>query len=793
MIKNYFKVACRNIARNKVFALINITGLGIGVACCILIMLFTKDELSFDQFHEKKESLYQLVCTVTQNDGRVNQYAATSQVQGATFAAEIPEIDEFVRFQERNYIVKKGNETIYEDIVFAEPNFFQIFSFPLKEGNAASVLSDMKSIVITDKMAHKYFGNAEAVGKTIEIEMDNAFELFKVSGIAQNPPENSSIQFNFIIPFTYILEKHPDNNWLYINYPTYLVINPKANIKNIEKQMARIFASKAGKEIQEERKHGFDASFSFGLMPFPEMHLNTDYNYISNASSPIYSYILSAIALFILITACINFVNLTVAQSLRRGKEIGIRKVIGSRRKELIFQFIGEATLLCLIAFGLAFVLTELSLPIFNKLSNKRLALSYLFDIKLVGGFLILFIFTILAAGSYPALILSGFEPVKVLNNRLKISGKGYLTKGLVIFQFSLTTFMVTSSIFVYQQFEFFTRADLGYNEKNLLVVSVGNDKDENLQNLYKSEFEKIAGVKTVSMRQNGFWLTGSKANGKDIEVAIEQVDKNYLNTLEIPLAAGRNFSDEFGSDPTDAVLVNEAYVKAAGWIDGGVGKTIDFYNGSSQNLKVIGVVKDYIYDNLKHQIEPQLFHIKPGSTHGRFFLRITPENRAQVISQVEQIYHRLSPYRPFRYDFMEDMNRSNYEEEARWKQILSFGALLMIIVSCMGLLGLSMLSVLQRFKEIGIRKVLGAGVFEILSSLTKNFVYLIFTSMLFAIPAVYFAVSKWLENFAYSISLSWWVFASGSLLIILISAVIVCSQALKAALMNPVKSLKSE
>ncbi len=793
MLKSYLKIAWRNLIRNKMFSVINIAGLSIGVACCMLILLYTKDEVSFDKFHENKDQLYQLVVNVTERDGRVMNYAASAQVHGPAFAAEIPEIEEFVRFQERDFILKKGTETLYERVAFVEPNFFEVFSFPLMEGNAQSVLSDMRSVVITEEMAEKYFGTTQAVGKTLEIEIDHVFEPFTVSGIAKNAPQNSSIQFGFLIPFTYMEKKNPDDIWLNISYPTYLVLNSKADVKHVEDQMARVFEAKAGQQIIEERKHGFDAEFKFGVEPLTGLHLNTDYQYIPQGSNPVYSYILSGLALFILIIACINFVNLTVAHSLRRGREIGIRKVIGGERKELLVQFLGEAALLSLLAFSLAFVLTELSLPVFNELSNKRLSLTYLFDFQLIAGFLVLFLLTILAAGFYPAMILSGFKPIAALNNRLKLTGRGYLSKGLVVFQFAITTFMVITSIFVYRQFEFLTQADLGYNDKNLLVVSVGRDDDEAFQERYKAEFEKIAGVQSVAQRQNGFWVTGSKVNGKDIEVTLEHVDEDYLNTLEIPLAAGRNFSKEFAGDATGSVLVNEAYVKAAGWTDGGVGKSIDFFNGSDNKLTVVGVVKNYVFGDLRSDITPQLFHMQPGGLRGRFFLRIEPKSRARIISEVEKIYRNLSPYRPFRYDFMKDLNDQKYESEAKWRQIISFGAILMILVSCMGLLGLSMLSVQQRFKEIGIRKVLGAGIFEILTSLSQNFVILILLSMLFAIPAAYYAVSRWLENFAYSVPVSGWVFLIGSFLVIGISAIIISSQALKGATIDPVKSLKSE
>jgi putative ABC transport system permease protein len=793
MFRNYLKIAYRNLVRNKAFSLINIAGLSIGLGCCLLILLYTKDELSFDRFHEKKDYLYQLTCRITEKDGKQTDYAIASQIQGPTFQAEIPEIESCVRVNERDYVVKKGNETIYENASFVDENFFSIFTFPLIEGNAKTVLSDIRSIVLTEEMAKKYFGNSPAVGKTMQLEMDNNFESFTVTGIAKNPPQNSTIKFKMLLPFKFMAAKNPDDHWLNLNYPTYLVLNPKANIKAVEAKMAKVFASKAGKEITEERKHGFDANFSYGVQPLSGMHLNTKYQYVPQASNPIYSYILSGIALFILVIACINFVNLTVAHSLRRGKEIGIRKVIGGERKGLIYQFMGESTMITTLAFISAFVLAQVVLPFFNEMANKQLAITYLFDIQLITGFILLFLITVFAAGFYPALVLSGFQPAQTLYNRVKFAGKNYLSKSLVVFQFSLTTFMVIITLFIYKQFDLLTQTSLGYNDKNLLIVSVGQDGNQNLQQLYKTELSKINGVKSVAIRQNGFWSTGSKANQKDIPVAIEHIDESYLPTLEIPLAAGRNFSKEFGADSTNSVLVNEAYAREAGWKSSGVGETIDFFNGSGKKITIVGVVKDYYYEGLQYKIRPQLFHMQPNSHYGRFLIRIDPTNKIKIIEQVQKIYQKLSPYRPFRYDYMDAMNLKSYESEAKWKQIISFGAILMIFISCIGLFGLTMLSIQQRTKEIGIRKVLGANVASITTLLSKNYVFLVGLSMLFAIPTAYYATNKWLENFANRIDLSWWIFACGAIFIFTITLLTVSYQSIKAALMNPIKSLKTE
>ena len=468
--------------------------------------------------------------------------------------------------------------------------------------------------------------------------------------------------------------------------------------------------------------------------------------------------------------ACINFINLTVAQSIRRGKEIGIRKVVGGQRKQLIMQFLGESFVVCLIAFSLAILMAELALPFFNEMANKRLEMSYLFDYKLVAGYIVLFILTVFAAGFYPALVLSSFDPLQILYNRFKFTGKNYLSKGLVVLQFSLATFMIIITFFIYKQLNFLTHKDLGYNDKDLMVLSVGQDNNFKLLEIFEQELSKVSGISQVAPRQNGFWGTNAKANGNDISVDFEHVDENYLPTLQLPLLAGRNFSKDFPSDSTNSVLVNEAFVKEAGWKDSGVGKTVDFFNGRDTKLQIVGVVKNYHYGSLREKIGPQIFTIQPNRPYGRFLMRMDTQNKPKTIKAIEKIYRKLYPYRPFKYDFMDDLNHQNYEAEDRWKQIITLGSILTIFISFIGLFGLTMLSIKQRTKEIGVRKVLGASVLQISSLLSKKYVELVLIAFVFAIPLAWFTTHKWLENFAYRIDISWQIFALATLIITVIA-----------------------
>lgn len=794
MFSNYLIIAWRNILRHKAYSLINISGVSLGLACCMLILLYAKDEWSFDRFHKYKDHLYQLTTTIKNKEGKEEYYALGYNIQGTTFKQDIPEIEACVHVKEDGFIVKKGNETFDEDVIWADENFFSVFSFPLLSGNPESVLKDIHSMVLTEEMAKKYFGNTDPIGKTLELELNDTFEPFTVTGIAKKSPQNSSIKFKIVLPYKYQEIKHPDDQWGNLGFPTYFLLHPDADAQVVKSKMAQVFASKGAKQIDDQNKeYGENNIYTFGIEPLTDMHLNTKYSGTPESSDPIYSYILSGIALFILLIACINFVNLTVAQSLKRAKEIGVRKVIGSQRKQLIIQFLGESFTTCLIAFIFAFAIAKAALPYFNTVADKQLALNYLFDYKLIIGLVTLFVLTSLAAGFYPAMVLSGFDPVKTLYNRFQFSSKNYLSKGLIVLQFSLATFMVISTFFIYHQFDFLIHKDLGYNDKNLVRVDVGQGDNRALMQVFKNEFANIPGIRQVASRFKWFWSTISRANGIDIPVTVDNIDEDYLPTLQIPILEGRNFSRDFPGDSLQSVLVNEAYVKAAGWKDGGIGKTVDFFNGKADHLIIVGIVKDHHYGSLKQNIKPQIFLAQPNMEYGRFFLRIDGDDKLSIVKEIENVFHRLMPYRPFKYDFVEDLNRERYDTEAKWKQIVAFGATLMIFISCIGLLGLTMLSIQRRMKEIGIRKVLGAGTFQITNLVVKNYLLLVSLAFIIAIPAAWMAINKWLSNFAYRIDIEWKVFALAAILTTLMAGLTVSFQAVKAAFANPVKSIRAD
>lgn len=796
MLKNYLKTALRNLNRNKLFSFINIAGLSVGLTCCILILLYTKDEVSFDRFHTNKYHLYQLVCDRIEKDHTHEQFGIAAMVQGPAFKREIPEIREFVRVDGQSLIIKNGGELFSDNVTWVDDNFFSVFSFPLVSGNASSVLSGYNSVVLTEESAKKYFGNVDPVRKSLQIQVNGKFETFIVSGVAKMPPMNSSIRFNILLPFKHLETVSPDNGWMWVSFPTYFLIQPGANLKAIEAKMAQVYKTQAKEEIDMNHLAGYDNRFVWGLQPFMQMHLNTQYEETPEAGNPVYSYILTAIAIFILLIACINFINLTIAQSLKRSKEIGIRKVMGGLRIQLVKQFLGESLLLCFAAFVLAILLSQLLLPVFNQLANKQLNLSYLFDYKLLIGFILLFLVTGFVAGFYPALVLSGFNPVQVLYNHRARPGKNYLAKTLVVVQFSLATFLIIATFFIYAQFNYLTTSDLGYNDKNLLEFNVSKAvMNKPLMDMLRTEFEGISGIEHVGYHNIGKFGGKTEAGGKEITATYDHIDENYLPAMQIKIVSGRNFSKDITTDKDNSVLVNQAFAKAAGWANP-VGKTIDYMNlpgWGSRKVTVIGLVKDYHYTSLKDAIMPQVFTEEPSLPLGLFTVRIKPGNIPATLAQLGKTYRQLVPDQPFQYSFKSDKNREGYETELRWKQIIGFGALFTIFIACIGLFGLSILSAENRTKEIGVRKVLGASVYQVAALISRDFVMLILISFLAAIPFAWYAVHVWMQNFAYHIPISWWVFGIGGVVVMTIALFTVSGQALKVALSDPVKALRNE
>lgn len=795
MWKNYVNIALRNLKRHPLFSFINIAGLSIGLALCMLILLYLKDEKSFDQFHSKKDRIYRLVRDNIQKDKSIQSDGNTGMVQGPTFMAGIPEVEHFVRVQSENLPIKVGSEVYEQAGLYADSSFFSVFDFPMKYGNANTALKDMYSIVLSENVAKKLFGTDAALGKTLELPLgdDRAFIPFQVTGVVPNSPLNSSIDIKYLLPIQ-LNERNgqSDKNWINFYLNTFFLLSPKADVVKVETKMQELYEQNAKDEIASiKEQFNEEVNMKMRLQALPSMHLSTDYiasNGLVKNSKPIYGNILTGIALFILMIACINFVNLTLARSLKRAKEIGIRKVVGGERRQIVVQFLGETMLLCLLAFILAVVLALLVLPVFNLLSGKDLAFGYLLDAKLVLFYIGLFLGTSLLAGFYPAFVLSGFDPVKTLYNRVRFSGKNYMAHSLVVLQFCIAAFLIISTITIYRQFNHLTQMDLGYNDKNLLMLRTGQLKGDKVS-AFKAELMKDPSVVSIAARQGGMWFTLAKVDGENQNFELEVADSSYSQTYQVPIVMGRNLN--LTSDSLSSVLVNETFMKKMGWKDLN-NKQVDFFYDSVK-YNVVGVMKDHHFETLLRPIAPQVYVMHPKYSYGELAIKIQDGSSQRAIQHIQKTSKAMFPLVPFNYEFREVVNRREYEEEEKFKDIISYSALLAIFISCIGLFGLATLAAERRTKEIGIRKVLGASVIGISSRLSLRFLQLVMLSVAIAMPLAWLAMNKWLQNYIYRISIGPWVFIFTVLVLVVIALVTVGYQAVRAARANPVKSLRTE
>jgi putative ABC transport system permease protein len=791
MFRNYLLTAWRNLVLNRVYSVINIAGLSLGLSCVMLIVLYVKDEVSYDRFLPGVDHIYRV--TAGSSDPGFSDrrwFGITGLLQGPEFSAKVPGIRAFVRAGkgEMDIQTKDGVQSVPS--LYADSNFFSVLGFPLLSGDAHSALASPAAVVLSEDAALRQFGTTDAVGKVLFIKGDSGFVPHTVTAVAKRVPQNSSIQFQVVTPMTQPKDAAANPfNWYSFFLTTYFVLEPNANIAGIEAGMGKVYRQEAASLIA---KSGQKDDTQFGLQPFTSMHLGRGVSQeeLTDASNPIYAYILSGIAVFILLIAAINFVNLTVARSIKRAKEIGVRKVLGGDRKQLMMQFLGEAFLLCMAAFVAAILLVQVVLPLFNRLSNKALSFSYLLDARLIAAYVGLFLVTGLLAGFYPALVISGFKPVQALYSRQTVGGRGWLQKGLVIVQFGLASFLIIGTAVMFSQFHYLTTEKLGYDDIGLVLVNKRGLSQQEIR-VFRDELMKdvdIAGV--VPKDPGGGSFNMGKINGDSgIGFANVAVDENFLPLLKIPLVAGRNFSSQYPSDSTHSVMVNEAFVKKAGWV-APIGETVAV---GDKKYMVIGVVKDYHFDGLDKEVNPELLSEGTVNEYGMVYIKLRPGPSAAALRHIEKTFKALFPMSPFAYTFKNDENYAQYAMEAKWKQIILFGAVLTIFISCIGLFGLSVLAAERRTKEIGVRKVLGASVGSVVRMLSTDFLKLVGVALLLAVPVAWYLASKWLEKYPYRIALSGWIFAGAGAVVVGVALMTVSFQALRAGRANPVKSLRVE
>lgn len=808
MLKNYLKSALRNMARRKGYSLINIIGLAIGMACCLLILMFVNDELNYDNYNENAERICRIAGSYRYG-GRDFQFGTVSAPMAKVLIDEYPEVEDTVRFRgQGNFIVKFAEKSFTERrVIFSDPTIFNVFTIPLRQGEPKTALKDPYTLVLNKKTAEKYFGKENPLGKIIKLDNEKDY---KITGVFTDIPHNSHFHFDIIASLA-SLEESCSPSWLRDNFFTYILLKPGASPKALEAKFPRLIKKYFAPELEKQFGQSMETLINEGnvraefyLQPLLRIHLYSDLMAELEANSDIkYVYIFSAIALFILVIASINFMNLTTARSAGRAKEVGMRKVLGSDRRQLIGQFLVESTVLSIIAMVIALVLVNLALPYFNSLSGKELPLADNYNGVMVLSMLVITLLTGLLAGFYPAFFISAFHPISVLKGQLKSGVKsGSLRSTLVVFQFTVSIVLIIGTLVVMNQLNYIQNKKLGFDKDRVLILHNANLLDQQVQT-FKNEMLKYPQIKNAavssylpvpSARHGGAVSPeGQWDNETSTSTSVQNwtVDYDYITTLGMKLAAGRNFSR---SNPTDtsAVIINQAAAKQFGW-EKSLGKRLDrfFGEGEIKSFTVIGVVEDFHFESLRNTIAPVLLYL--GQTGGLISFRINTDNIPGAIDLLRDKWEKFLPGQPFEYSFLDERFDQVYRTEQRLGKIFGTFALLAIFVGCLGLFGLAAFIAEQRTKEIGIRKVLGASIPSIIRLLSLEFVRLVAAATLIAWPLAYLIMNQWLREFAYKTSLSIWIFLAAGISAVTIALITVGYQSVKTALTDPAKCIQYE
>lgn len=806
MIQNYFKIALRNLWRHKSFSAINIFGLAIGIATCLIIMLFVQHELSFDRYNTKADQIVRVVFKVTMQGDNLGEAHVMPPV-AQTLRADYPEVLDATRL--RNNGMPKilyGDKTFNDQtFAFADSNFLKVFTLPLIKGDANTALAEPNSLVITQAIATRYFGKEDPIGKIITLKEGNV--KYKVTGVIDQVPITSHFHFDMFASMASLADAR-SGSWMSSEYYTYLVLPKGYDFKKLEAKLPQVMekylspqmSKGMGITVEAFRKKG--NTIGLFLQPLTSIHLHSDFaSELSPQGDIRYVYIFAAIALFMLALACINFINLSTAGASKRAKEVGIRKVLGSLKLQLVRQFLLESVLLTLSASVLAIVLVYMALPAFNQLSGKNLSLQLIntpFLIPFLLGFTLI---TSILAGSYPAFYLSSFNPISVLKGKFSSGKKSAgLRSGLVVFQFFVSITLIVSTAVVYNQLSYIQHKKLGYDKEQVMILpsteALGNRDAVFRQQLLKDP--RILNVSVSgylpagSSNNNNFFIYPDEKNTQLIKSLRYDIDENYISTLGIEMSAGRNFSKDYPTDSAGAII-NETAARELGWEKDAVGHsfTNSNNNGNRANYHIIGVVKDFHFKSLHEKITPLIMVL--SNSPGNIIVKAKTKDMAGLLSSMKKEWTTLTTEAAFSYSFVDERLNNTYLAEQKTGSILGIFAGITIFVACLGLFGLAMFTAEQRKKEIGVRKVLGATVLQITGLLSKDFLKLVFISALIAFPIAWWSMNKWLEDFAYRISISWVIFVIAGAGTMLIALLTVSYQSIKAAKADPVKNLRTE
>ena len=806
MLKNYLTISIRNLLRHKGFAFINITGLAIGIACCMLILLFVRDEISYDRFHEKADQIYRVVL-----DANISNSPLVAPVTPApmafTLVDEYPEVENASRlFTFAGEVLVKKNDQVFieERFYFADSTFFDIFTFPFLEGNPKTALVEPNSLVITETMAEKYFADEAALDQYLVV---GDTTQYKITGVTADVPENSHFHFDFLSSLSG-LPMAQNQFWVSNNFSTYILLQRDFPPEQLEAKFLDLMRNYAGPQIQQFMNQSFDefresgSKLDYILQPITDIHLHSHMEYEIEANSNIaYVILFSAVALFILLIACINFMNLSTARSADRAREVGMRKVLGSERSQLIRQFLSESIFLTLIALIFAVVVIYLVLPFFNTLAGKNIQTDFMTNPTFIVGIFVSTIVVGVLAGSYPSFFLASYKPINVLKGEFRSTSAGKLLRsGLVVFQFAISIILIVGTFVVFNQLSYVQNSDVGFDKNNMIVISRAQVLGQQTK-AFKDELRAYSGVinasSTLAVPGGTFGQTAYQPEGGLADVSYIMAplfaDYDFVETMDIQIGEGRDFSRDFLSDSA-AFIINEAAVTKLEW-DQPIGQKLRFLGAQQPTAsEIIGVMEDWNYASLHQDVGPLVLGFLDENSPMNFLvIRIRPDDIPGSLSFIEQKWMEFVPEQPFLYSFLEDDLNDLYNGEEQLGNIFRTFALITILIACLGLFGLASFTAQQRTKEIGIRKAMGASLGSIVYMLSKNFTTLVAIAFVVAVPVAYFGMNRWLQDFAYRTTLSPWIFAVAGVLALIIAWLTVSYQSVKAAMTNPVNALRYE
>lgn len=815
MLQNYFKVALRHLFKQSGLSLINILGLSIGLACFSLFLLYAINELTYDRMHQNADNIFRVYRWTEALEGmEARADAHLPMPLGPAMKEAFPDVEEVVRFRSAwgEDFVRSNGQIQREGVTFADPNVFEVFSFPVVYGPEEGALEDLQSVVLTKSTAIRLFGEENPTGKTLEVKLEDSFQPFTVTAVVEDQPANSTIHFDVLANYQYLASKtrsgeRYQGNWNRSAFMTFLQLKPGSGLPDAQDRL-QAFRDEHYPDTERVLREagrwtGEGAPVSYKLQPLKEMHTDTAIpGGFRSAIDPKNIWILLSIAGGVLLIACINFTTLAIGRSAGRAQEVGVRKVIGSSRRQLVGQFLTESLVLSGLSAGFGLGLGYMLLPAFNKLADRELVFSLGQYPELGWMTLGLVLIVGLLAGSYPALVMSGFRPVEVLKTKVRLGGSNLFTKSLVTLQFVLSIGLIASTLIILQQLRYMQNQDPGFNKENVVVVDAEGTDIETVWPRFQEAMSKrtdILGVTSTEIglgADQGYSRSGFEYNGKELKSIYEYfVDDQYLSVMDIPILAGRNFDPSISADTLTSVIFNEAAAEDFGWTaEEAIGQPLTGYSSDAERTPiVIGVVKNFNFFSFREGVEPQLFHQFFDYQPFRFMVRIPAGNPAPVLAEIKKEWAAIVPDFPFAYSFLdEDVDRF-YQSEERLGTIVAWAGGMAIFLACLGLLGLAALAAANRSKEVGIRKVLGASLSGIVSLLSKDFIRLVSIAFLIAVPLAWYLMQRWLENFAYRIDIQIWIFLVVGVVALSIAFLTVGFQGVRAALANPVKSLRSE